>query len=438
MKMNTVYHYRFHILATLFAFTLLAAWPGFMNPDSITQYAQAKLGLYSDHHPPLMSFIWHYLDHIYTGPGLMFLLQLSVFYAGIAILMVTLDKIIGTKKWLVLLLVLIPIYPQVLIYAITVVKDIQFALFFLFACSLLGYYTISKKAVPRSSIVVILLALIYGAAVKYQGQFCAIIPAIWLGCLLVKKRKTWKKLLGGIAIYALILCSIAAINNILVFERSKSFSWQCVKLYDLAAMSIDLNRDLIPPYNKSAFYSFKQLKGNFGYPSIDSCVYVKNSILRVTRDPSRMNILYKTWLVNVVSHPVAYAKHRFINLSYTLFDRPGFIYVEPYLNKIPLDTWKYRAAYEITSTLFYAFMSHFPVVVLGVFYFILSIVGWRHSKAAPVLLGFSSITLLMVGILFFMSMAGTPRYTYISIIMIHSMHAFAYICYKDTSKRAKR
>lgn len=97
---------------------------------------------------------------------------------------------------------------------------------------------------------------------------------------------------------------------------------------------------------------------------------------------------------------------------------------------IPPDSSLYPVAYAIVATLGYLFLSHFLVIALGTCYLVLSLMAWSKSRAAPVLLCFSSLALLMVGILFFLSMAGTPRYTYISIIMIQCSHVFAYMCYQ--------
>lgn len=435
MSIETIYRFRFHILAVLFVGTLLATWPGYLNPDSMNQYLQATTAQFTDHHPPLMSFFWHYLDQIHKGSGLMYTLQLLFFYGAIAILLLVLDKLITSKqRWLSIFLILVPIYPQVLIYAMTVVKDVQYAFCFLFASALLAYYTVTHRKLTVLATIGLFIILIYGAGVKYQGKFCVIIPSLWLGCLLIRSRKLWKKLILGVLIFVIINAAISTINELLVPQKFKSLSWQCVKLYDLAAMSLTINQDLIPQYNRTAFYTFEELQKKFDYPSIDSCIYAKRSILRIARDEARMNILYKTWLLNVFKHPIAYMQHRMYNMSYTLLSRPGFIYAEPIINKLHPNTALYAVAYETTSLLFYAFMSHLPIIILGACYFAIAIIGWHYSKAAPVLLGVTATGLLMTLILFFMSMAGSPRYTYISIVMINVMHAFAYVCYKDSKK----
>lgn len=452
--MQALYDYRFQILLLLFLINVLFFWPGHFMADSAAQYNQAILGQYTDHHPPLMSFLWRYIDIIYTGRGLMFALQQVLIYSSVALLLTTMDLLpLRNKPLMSLLLLALPNYPQILMYDVVILKDVQFAFSFLLSGSILAYYTVSKKRPPVFIVCVLLIIMLYGAAVKYQGQFCVIILAIWLGCLLCFKSKIQTKIIVGLIIYALILSSIFSINNYLVPKAGKNYSWQLVKLYDLAAISIATQQDLIPDFNKLPSYSFKEMQDRFAYPAVDSLalelsdndVITSKPIIGATTNADKMSLLSKIWLEKVLKHPLIYLKHRAINMSFILLSRPGYKYSEenkdqvkyanvfdaPYVlvNDVPKNSPLYGAIDFIYGSLFYIFMSHLPVVILGLGYFILSIITWRYSSAAPVLLCFSSISLLMVGILFFMSMAGTPRYTFISIVMVHAMHVFAYTCY---------
>jgi len=402
--------------------------------DSSAQYLQAVQGQYSDHHPPIMSFLWHYLDLIHPGSGLMFALQLTLLYVAVLILMHTSDKILLNKRWLWnLILLLLPIYPQILIYEVVILKDVQFSCSFVLAAAALAYFTVSEKQPPILIAALLITLMIYGAAVKYQAQYCVIVLAMWLGALLARPCKIWLKIITGLTIYALIFSSLTLLNNYLVPQQNKNHSWQYVKLYDLAAMSIALNENLIPQSNKTAAYTENKLKNRFTYPAIDSLVFKHEPILKLTRDTIELENLTDFWFKTVVAHPLVYLKHRTINMSYILLTRPGY---EREVQDIPLaftnNFARNSIAYYFTEitigVLFYIFMSHITVIVLGVLYFILAIRLWRTTKYATVLLGFSATALSMVVLLFFMSMAATPRYTFMSIIMIHAAHIFAYKC----------
>ena len=63
------------ILAIGFVGFVLYGFPGFMSTDSVNQLHEARTGLYSNAHPPLMAAQWTVLDAIVSGPLLMLLLQ---------------------------------------------------------------------------------------------------------------------------------------------------------------------------------------------------------------------------------------------------------------------------------------------------------------------------------------------------------------------------
>ncbi|WP_195880837.1 hypothetical protein [Methylomonas albis] len=57
-------------------------YPGFMCYDAVNQILEAREGLFSDWHPPLMAIIWRFTDNIMPGPAGMLFLQLGLVWAG--------------------------------------------------------------------------------------------------------------------------------------------------------------------------------------------------------------------------------------------------------------------------------------------------------------------------------------------------------------------
>src|SRR5580693_1458869 len=53
-----------------------------MSFDSTVQLGEARAAHYTDWHPPVMAFIWRYLDMIVAGPLLMLLLQSGLLLFG--------------------------------------------------------------------------------------------------------------------------------------------------------------------------------------------------------------------------------------------------------------------------------------------------------------------------------------------------------------------
>ncbi|MDQ2879032.1 MAG: hypothetical protein M3R41_08145, partial [Pseudomonadota bacterium] len=74
------------MLAAL-AWQIAAFAPGIMTWDAVRQYGEALSGHYDDWHPPAMDWLWRQLTRIATGPGPMFAVQLGLYWAGQAGLM---------------------------------------------------------------------------------------------------------------------------------------------------------------------------------------------------------------------------------------------------------------------------------------------------------------------------------------------------------------
>ena len=66
--------------------TASAYWPGMMTWDAIRQYGEALGGEIDDWHPPVMQWMWRRLIEVHPGPAPMLLLQLALYWGGLAIL----------------------------------------------------------------------------------------------------------------------------------------------------------------------------------------------------------------------------------------------------------------------------------------------------------------------------------------------------------------
>ncbi len=76
---------RGHVLAAGWLAFVVYAYPGLMSTDSVDQLLQARHGPITDWHPPLMAFVWRWLDRVYTyvGPLPMLVAQSVAFLLGV-------------------------------------------------------------------------------------------------------------------------------------------------------------------------------------------------------------------------------------------------------------------------------------------------------------------------------------------------------------------
>lgn len=66
---------------------VLYAYPGYLSYDSVSQLLQARSGVYTGGHPPVMSALWGLLDRVIAGPLPMLLLQISCALVGAYLLL---------------------------------------------------------------------------------------------------------------------------------------------------------------------------------------------------------------------------------------------------------------------------------------------------------------------------------------------------------------
>ena len=71
------------ILVAGCAVFVVYAYPGYMSYDSAWQLREARSGVLTDWHPPVMAAIWHWIDRVVPGPAGMLALQTGCFVAGL-------------------------------------------------------------------------------------------------------------------------------------------------------------------------------------------------------------------------------------------------------------------------------------------------------------------------------------------------------------------
>lgn len=424
------------LLLLLFLLHLYFAWPGQMGADSVAQYGEAMQGVYSDHHPPLMAFVWRFLARIHEGPGLMLLLNLSLLYGGIFFLI---RSVVNKKNQYLLLLV--PLIPNVLIYSFYVWKDVSYAFSFLFVSCYLAYITLNKRPLSLPALLLLLPILLYGAAVKFQAQYLAVFTLLWLVLAFNNYKLNYKMLVKFLVISGVFYYSLISINNYLVPNQQKSNSWQFVKMYDIAAISVATHKPLLPDFIKLSGYSEQEMLLRFNHKAVDSLIYGdcgRKPILQKTSDKAQQEKLLAIWKDSLLSHPFYYLQHRLFNAGYLLFDRAGFEVVRDFFQEIGI--YKYKVAHMIIGGLAYPLLMHVIPIMLAFIYFgfaFYCLIIRVSRENAISLLFFNVIAVGMFLILFIFSMAGIPRYTYISVCMVHASHLFAYQCFKAMRRKPK-
>ena len=325
-------------LAVLFVFQ-----PGYMSHDSLTQLRQARSGVFSDAHPPILAFIWSLVDKAVRGPFGMLVLQNLMFWSGAALFAASLQ----TKRAVQVAVVgLIGFFPPVFGQLGTVWKDVWFLGAMMMAIGLVAnaHRVRSRHLMLGGSVLFFLLA----TGMRHNAVAAVFGIAMWVvhqfGVRASDRR--WKETLqvvgGAAAITVLVYIASATISGVLTDHRSHF--WQALAIYDVAGVSVNTNQNMFPPDSGV-------LRDTTRLEDIDT-VYTSRSLLPLyreicdgdnvcrasvfirTEDDRELDALGDLWLTTVTSQPGAYLEHRWDVFRHVLGLTPDPVWVPIYSLKI--------------------------------------------------------------------------------------------------------
>lgn len=410
-------------------------FPGKMSPDSQTMYAHALAHSYSDHHPPLISFVWHYFNLIIPGTALMFLVNMLLLWGGLYILAFHIFK--GAR--IAYFIMLIPYFPQVIVYGAWIWKDVIFTYGYALLALYLSDRAINKKPIKLFHIPIFFTVLSYATAVKFQAQF--ILPILLLfffHIVFTEKNIRYKKIFVGlcsIVTSTILIFSIDMVNARIVNQTSNnpSYSWQYVKIYDLAGMSLLSNQLLLPKtLLKHDDITVKDIQKKWDLLWEPLICDTDSPLLRTKNDEERA-VLLATWWKSIEQYPLIYLQHRL-----TMWMN-GIVMSTPSKNYIQNNLFIQNEALK-SLILKIAFI--FAYIVLFPFQLSFLWIGARALKKDNVtkqygksLLFFTTMGLCLLFILLFKSLAATPRYICFTFFTFFISIPFALRCLDITNKK---
>jgi hypothetical protein len=420
-----LYNIRYWLLAAVVLLHTVIVWPGLLPPDMLSAYAEASMGSYGDHNPPLLAWVWHLLLQLHAGKASIFVfaqcLQYGAWYLWLRNLATVLDM--AKYPWLIVLYFFSIFYPSLLLQNVYLVKDHFFAWSYFLVVACLTDATIKQRSLTWYTSVFCLVILFFGTAVKYQARFCLPVISLWLGVAMLPEYRRWQQLIVAICIWGAIHSSVQNINQYLVPAQKSSYAWQHVKMYDLAAISVATHTDLIPVYAKrQPFYSSERLFKEFSPAYVNPYIFPVDHIFQQLQDPVLLKSLWWHWLQVVVEHPVLYLKHRLRVFSYSLLGGMGYKYLQPYLPQQPVYNFLAYVGYRLVFA---------PCVLITLNFLYFFIAWYRYtrnnqqvsiSKISMSILYINIMAICLALTMVFFTMAGTPRYLYFSMLFASISH----------------
>jgi len=399
---------------TLFLFFISCYYfyPGWLSPDSVSQYEQAVSGNYNSWHPVLMAWWWRILNQIHPGPGGFLIQNLLFYWVGIYLIAITLFKYF---KWWSLFTLIVALTPPALFVMGQIWKDGVFTSAMILSLGI-AFNSISNKIFTFKRFFLLLLLIAFAFGCKPNGILPGLIIIIWW---IIKNNEINHKLaaLIGSLILVIGLPSVIVANLNVV----KISPIQYIQSHDLLAIGVRNSRVLLPEYivskSKITVENSKQLYS----PSSNNYLFYGTqygSLASIDKD--EISSLNKIWYQAITDYPVSYFLHRldvFKKLLRIEPLRPTWVATDVSVK----NKWGFTFTKNKFSDFMFQSVILYPYIFLPWVYFLASIFCLFFTlrlkgtlREFGLVIGFSNFLFLMPH--FFIAPAADYRYIHFSIV----------------------
>ncbi len=302
-----------------FIFDAMACYPGFLSPDSISQYEQAVSHHYYDWHPPIMSALWGMLLPIYNGPQPMFFLQLFLLWTGFYVLLLVALRNYGYKGLLVILFILAPFVQN---FVGNIWKDVHLAISWFFASMIMINAFYQQRKMTKIEAFISLLTLSYGCWIRINA-LPGVVPlaALWIFTLYYPALKNFKQIFifsaKAFLVAFLMLAAQIALTK-LVLKPEKSFNEYKLLAHDLTGIYVKTGDLVFPEFiKKHPGFDTVYLKNKYRYNSFDNIWWNGDGkTILPNVNEYQMAEMTDVWLKAVQKYPDIYFEnklHGFLN-----------------------------------------------------------------------------------------------------------------------------
>nr|HEX4314675.1 hypothetical protein [Kofleriaceae bacterium] len=274
-----------------------------MSRDSVEQMRQARDGHYTDWHPPAMAALWRLAEHVYRGPIVMLLLQMTAFVAGLYLLL---------RRWLAPLPAAIATlavawFPPLSSTIAVIWKDSQ-----MLGYALLGVALLARGT--RRSQLAALVALAAASAMRHNAFTLTCAPVVllfaWPGLA------GWRRYAVAVAVWLGVTAFGVGVNVALTDEHKHPWTdagqiWDVVGMVaDAPPMSDDDARELLAgtPFKVTA--NIQQRIADAYDPHLGLYHTWDQGVLDQLATDDQRDAVDRAWWTLLREHPGAYVEHR--------------------------------------------------------------------------------------------------------------------------------
>lgn len=297
----------------------VSSFPGFVSPDTIIMFNEAKSGVYTTTHTPFLSWLWSYLLPTGIGPVGPHLLQIGLFWLGIYFICHSLSISLGRA------VVFVP--PVLLLFDSTwslgwLWKDSASASFLVLAVGLIARSNFcqrdrNRRTLQCVSMVFAALFLMVRSYMLPANLFVLLFFFLYIFDFSEQKSFSFKSKLRilrlPITVLIISCMSIQSFTQV-VIKPTAIYNSHAIFLQDLMRIKClsGVNQELIPA--KFIIEGDGELCDRFSPSGLESLIYYADGHqhLRVAETSSEESELFAIWKANVTSELSPLLASRFI------------------------------------------------------------------------------------------------------------------------------
>jgi hypothetical protein len=290
--------------------TIAILYPGQYPFDSAYQLWQARSGEFADASPVAMIALWAVLLDAGANPAALFCLNVAAFWIGLALCVVA---IAGRALSRVALLLAIGMTPLVLVQMAHLLTDAHLAAVLVLAT---GFAARALTTGRRAPWVPCLVLLAYAGCVRHNALIAIVPYGALAGPALMSPRVRGRvAALAGAAALAIVSSTTAFVLDRTLVQQRVSV-WPTIALWDLAAISVDRQKLLLPSFTHGPGMTVAELVDTGAFdPTANTFLFQKSHAgvkdgLEDPYTPAQLRELRAAWIDAVLHYPAVYARHR--------------------------------------------------------------------------------------------------------------------------------
>jgi hypothetical protein len=302
-------------LLVTFALTILLVYallfyPGAMGFDVAYQWWQSRGGETTNIHGIGMTWLWHLENLITTGPGLLFVLQLTLLLTGAVLIA---DSLPVRQVWKLFFLLATIGAPVCFVQFSAVGSDTMLTAAL---CCAFGMMVVAARGARASAVLVALsVLLLFFALLLRKNALLAVFPLLVYAIHITRKSRSHSSTLrSGLAISIPLVALMQVGSWMLESHVDRRVAiFPATAMWDLAAMSIHANEVLLPPSTYGPGMTVEDLSQAL-VPYANTTLFEKThaGMRQPFFDPDDpMNgQIRDAWIGSIIRFPEYYLSHR--------------------------------------------------------------------------------------------------------------------------------